>query len=57
MEDLYTLKQVAEKLQVTKQTLNNWRKANLLNVIKLGKRQIRITENELQRLVKKNETE
>lgn len=49
----YTLKQVAELLQVSKQTIYNYIKAGKLQATKTGK-EYRITDEQLEQFVKAN---
>ena len=46
----YTIKQVAAELQVSIPTVERWIKAKKINVIRLGYRTVRITDEELNRI-------
>ena len=53
IEKIYTLKQVAELLQVSKQTIYNYIKAGKLQATKTGK-EYRVTNEQLEQFVKAN---
>ena len=46
----FTIKQVADELQVSVRTVKNWIAQEKLKVIRLGHRTVRITEEELERI-------
>ncbi len=53
IEDYYTIEQVAEKLQVTRQAVHNWIKEGRLDSIKIG-RSRRIPTSALVRLLEQS---
>ena len=48
---LYTISEVAEILRVTRQTVYNWIKSGKIRVVRLPNGFIRITEDELKRIL------
>lgn len=50
---LYTNKQVCEMLQVSLKTLNEWRKDGIIIASRLGNKQIRFSEQDIQNAIKK----
>lgn len=51
MPEVFTLKQAAEALKVTRKTLYLWRKRGEIRFVKVGAR-FRVTAEELQRLTR-----
>jgi excisionase family DNA binding protein len=51
MENLFTVNQVAERLQVRPKTVREWLKAGRLKGVKIGGRFWRIKESELSRFI------
>ena len=46
----YTMEQVAQELQVNVRTVKRWVEARKVNVVRLGYRTVRITDDELNRI-------
>ena len=57
-EEYYTLEQVAEKLQVTRRTVNRWIEEGQLVAIKFAPRQgrIRVAESDLKDFLERHRT-
>lgn len=53
INECYTIKEVAELLNITEQTLRNWRKAGIIQTVQIGGR-ILIKKTEVERLLKEN---
>lgn len=52
--ECYTLGQVLELLKISRQTFSNWRKKDIIKVIKIDKK-VLVRKEEVERLLKENE--
>ena len=48
---IYTRREVADIFKVTVDTVDNWRKEGVINSIKVGRRAIRFTQDEITRVL------
>lgn len=53
MEKLYTIKEAAELLKTTRQSIYNWNKKGLLKFVRVGEKP-RITESALKQFIKED---
>lgn len=53
-EKFYTVEEVAELLHVHRQTVRKWYRAGKLDIVKLGARSVRVSEEALQRFLAEN---
>ncbi len=50
-ERLWTVREVAEKLSISRKTVHQWVRAGDLRCIRLGQKTVRIEESELERFL------
>lgn len=55
-EKLYTLQEVADYLKVTRQTVYNYLAQNKIKAFKMGGREYRVTESDLQAFLRQHTT-
>lgn len=53
-KEVYTIEEVADIFQTSKQNIFNWRKAGTIKAIKIGKR-VYFRKEEIERILKENE--
>ena len=55
IETLYTTEELSKALKVDVQTIRNWLRDGLLDGVKIGKKEYRVSENEVTRFLNGNE--